>query len=102
MADATKTAKRQVRTAARASQQQLKEAFVSGEDAVHAAQLELASECGSSAWLTSRPQSCHGFRLSKPGFRDALCLRYGWVRSVYRHPAFVATRASKSPTRYPA
>ena len=65
VADATKTAKRQVRTAARASQQQLKEGFVSGEGAVqHAAQLELVSERGSSAWLTSRPLSCCGFRLS--------------------------------------
>ena len=79
VADATKTAKWQVRTAARASQHQLKEGFVSVEGAVHAAQLELASERGSSAWLTSRPLSCHGFRLSKSEFRDVMCLRYGWV-----------------------
>ena len=40
--------------------------------------LELASEKGSSAWLTTPPNKDHGFFLNKQEFRDAVCLRYGW------------------------
>ena len=40
--------------------------------------MELASEKGASAWLTSLPIKEHGFTLHKQAFRDALCLRYGW------------------------
>ena len=39
---------------------------------------ELASEKGSSNWLTTLPLEAHGFALHKGAFRDALCLRYGW------------------------
>ncbi len=38
----------------------------------------LASEKGSSSWLTVLPLVDHGFALPKGAFRDALCLRYGW------------------------
>ena len=40
--------------------------------------LELASEKGASAWLTTLPIEEHGFSLHKQAFRDALCVRYGW------------------------
>ena len=40
---------------------------------------ELANEKGSSNWLTSLPLDSHGFALHKGAFRDALCLRYGWI-----------------------
>ena len=39
----------------------------------------LASEKGSSAWLSALPTAAHGFDLTKAAFRDALCLRYGWL-----------------------
>lgn len=41
--------------------------------------VELASEKGASAWLSTLPLAEHGFQLHKSAFRDALCLRYGWV-----------------------
>ena len=40
--------------------------------------MELASEKGASAWLTSLPIKEQGFSLHKQTFRDALCLQYGW------------------------
>lgn len=39
----------------------------------------VASERGSSSWLTSLPLEQHGFSLSKGAFRDAIRLRYGWT-----------------------
>ena len=41
--------------------------------------VELAKEKGSSNWLTALPLDSHGFALHKGAFRDALCLRYGWM-----------------------
>ena len=41
--------------------------------------VELASEKGSSTWLTVLPLSEHGFTLHKGAFHDALALRYGWT-----------------------
>ena len=41
--------------------------------------ISLASEKGSSSWLTCRPLDRHGFSLSKGEFRDAICLRYNWL-----------------------
>ena len=41
--------------------------------------ISLASEKGSSSWLTCRPLARHGFSLSKGEFRDAICLRYNWL-----------------------
>lgn len=40
--------------------------------------MELASEKGASAWLTSLLIKEQGFSMHKQAFRDALCLRYGW------------------------
>ena len=40
--------------------------------------VELASEKGTSSWLTVQPIAEHGFHLSKGDFRDDLCLRYHW------------------------
>ena len=40
--------------------------------------MSLASEKGASTWLSTLPIEEHGFALHKGGFRDALCLRYGW------------------------
>ena len=39
----------------------------------------LSGESGSSSWLTALPLSEHAFALHKGAFRDALCLRYGWL-----------------------
>ena len=41
--------------------------------------VKLASEKGSSTWLTVLPLSEHGFALHKGAFHDALALRYGWI-----------------------
>ena len=41
--------------------------------------LEAASERGASSWLSALPIREHGFTLHKGDFRDALCLRYGWI-----------------------
>ena len=41
--------------------------------------LEQASEKGASAWLTAIPIAEYGFSLHKQAFRDALCVRYGWL-----------------------
>ena len=40
--------------------------------------LDLATEKGSSIWLTSLPLKEMGFNLDKREFRDELSLRYGW------------------------
>ena len=40
--------------------------------------LELATEKGSGAWLTSLPIQSLGFVLKKSEFRDGIALRYGW------------------------
>ena len=41
--------------------------------------VKLASEKGSSTWLTVLPLSEHGFALHKGAFHNALALRYGWT-----------------------
>ena len=41
----------------------------------------LSSEKGASSWLSALPVEEHGFALHKSAFRDALCLRYGWLPS---------------------
>ncbi len=43
--------------------------------------MTLAQEKGASSWLTAFPVTEHGFTLHKSAFRDALCLRYGWLPS---------------------
>ena len=43
--------------------------------------MDLASEKGASAWLTTLPLMDHGFALHKRGFHDALAIRYGWTPS---------------------
>ena len=45
--------------------------------------IDLASEKGASAWLTALPIEEHGFALHKGAFRDALCLRYGWLQQTF-------------------
>ena len=40
--------------------------------------VELASEKGSSSWLSVVPTKQSGFLLNKQEFRDAICLRYGF------------------------
>ncbi len=48
--------------------------------------MELASEKGSSIWLTALPLQDQGFNLNKQEFRDALSLRYGWqLQNTPRH-----------------
>ena len=42
---------------------------------------ELACLRGASSWLTALPLDEHGFSLHKGDFRDAVCLRYGWLLS---------------------
>ncbi len=42
-------------------------------------QIDLAKERESSSWLSVLPPSEQGFHLHKGKFRDAVCLRYGWV-----------------------
>ena len=44
--------------------------------------LDVAGEKGASTWLTALLLSIHGFALNKGAFRDALCLRYGWIPSL--------------------
>ena len=41
--------------------------------------MEQASEKSASSWLSAIPVSRYGFTLHKQAFRDALCLRYGWM-----------------------
>ncbi len=41
--------------------------------------MTLAQEKGASSWLTALPVAEFGFTLHKSAFRDALCLRYGWI-----------------------
>ena len=56
--------------------------------------VKLASEKGSSTWLTVLPLSEHGFALHKGAFHDALALRYGWTPD--RLPSKCACGASFS------
>ena len=41
--------------------------------------IEISSEKEASTWLTTPPLSDYGLTLHKGAFRDALCLRYGWL-----------------------
>ena len=41
--------------------------------------MELASEKGASNWLSTLPLEKYDFALHKGAFRDAVCLRYGWI-----------------------
>ena len=41
--------------------------------------IEIPSEKGASTCLTTLPLADYGFTLHKGAFRDALCLRYGWL-----------------------
>ena len=41
--------------------------------------MELAQEKGASSWLSALLIDSHVFALHKSAFRDALCLRYGWL-----------------------
>ena len=41
--------------------------------------LDLASEKGSSAWLTCRPLQAHGHTLTEQEFRHAIRLRCDWI-----------------------
>ena len=59
--------------------------------------VKLASEKGSSTWLTVLPLSEHGFALHKEAFHDALALRYGWTPD--RLPSKCACGASFSVER---
>ena len=43
--------------------------------------VQLSSEKGASSWLSVLPIEEYGFALHKGAFRDALCLRYGWLPS---------------------
>ena len=43
--------------------------------------VQLSSEKGASSWLSVLPIEEHGFAFHKGAFRDALCLRYGWLPS---------------------
>ena len=43
--------------------------------------MDLASQKGSSSWLTTLPLAEHGFALHRAAFHDALALRYGWTPS---------------------
>ena len=43
--------------------------------------LSLSSKKGASSWLSVLPVSENGFALHKGAFRDAFCLRYGWLPS---------------------
>ena len=50
--------------------------------------LELATEKGSSCWLTSLPLSECDFVMNKQEFRDALCLRYNYhIKDIPKHCA---------------
>jgi len=40
--------------------------------------IQVASEKGTSSWLSTLPVAETGFALHKGAFRDALCLQYGW------------------------
>ena len=63
----------------------------------------IASERGSSSWLTALPLEQHGFALSKGAFRDAIRLRYGWdldgvpTTCICGH-AFTSDHALSCPT----
>ena len=41
--------------------------------------VNLAKEKGASLWLSVLPLDDHGFSLHKGGFRDTICLWYGWM-----------------------
>ena len=70
--------------------------------------LGMAAEKGASNWLTCRPLKQFGFVLHKGAFRDALCLRFGWVpprlpSTCVCGKAFNTSHALSCPTGgYPA
>ena len=41
--------------------------------------VSLSGDKGASSWLSALPVEEHGFALHKGAFRDAICLRYGWL-----------------------
>ena len=48
----------------------------------------LASQKGSSSWLSALPIQSYGYSLNKKDFRDGICLRYGWpIQGMAKHCA---------------
>ena len=76
---ATKAAKAAQRTANRQDQAMALSSLRDTLSDDHRRTLDLAAEKGASSWLTSRPSRRFQFTIHKAGFRDALCLRYGWT-----------------------
>lgn len=56
--------------------------------------VQLARERGSSSWFTLLPLKESGLHLHKGEFRDAICLRYGWI--LGNTPQTCSCRASFS------
>ena len=44
--------------------------------------INIAQEPGASTWLSTVPLRDHDFILHKSDYRDALCLRYGWMPAL--------------------
>ena len=56
--------------------------------------VDLATEKGSSTWLTALPLAEHGFALHKGSFHDAIALRYGWPPSEMPNKCACGTKFS--------
>ena len=75
-----KSAKKIIKNAKQTLFEQQLHEIVTGNDTPASLKrsIELATEKGSSTWLTTSPNSEHGFYLNKQEFKDAICLRYNW------------------------
>ena len=76
---ATKAAKAAQRTANRQYQAMALSSLRDTLTDDHRRTRDQAAEKGASSWLTSRSSLRFQFTIHKAGFRDALCLRYGWT-----------------------
>ena len=77
--ESTLSAKREIKQLTRLSAIQQASALEEAMDHQQKRLFRLSKEKGSSSWLTCLPIEAHGFYLNKGEFRDALCLRYGWI-----------------------
>ena len=79
--DAQRLAKSEIVLSKRRAQEEKAESICAGLPTELKRIISLSGDKGASSWLSVLPVEEHGFALHKSAFRDAICLRYGWLPS---------------------
>ena len=79
--DAQRLAKSEIVLSKRQAQEEKAESVCAGLPTEMKRIISLSGDKGASSWLSILPVEENGFALHKSAFRDAICLRYGWLPS---------------------